>query len=147
MVNNGTNVEQKNKKKKTFINMKSKELPTYHPHWHNHNKTMKNILILKWRALKVQTQFRVWRKTVLTGHKNIMCCPLYSLYECPIQREGLPVLCIQWWWAGWACAAGSAPNWLVPPGTKRWEVRSPWQLLEGWILANSTRSLFSLLWR
>ena len=26
----------------------------------------------------------------------------------------------------------------------RWEVRSPWQLLEGWILANSTLSLLSL---
>lgn len=27
----------------------------------------------------------------------------------------------------------------------RWEVRSPWQLLEGWILANSTLSLLSLI--
>lgn len=42
--------------------------------------------------------------------------PLYSLYECPIQREGLPVLCIQWWCV-WA--AGSAPNWLAAPETKR----------------------------
>lgn len=81
---------------------------------------------------------------------TVLCAPIpflfYSPYECPIQREGLPVLCIQWWWAEWACAAGSAPNWLVPPGTKRWEVSSLWQLLEGWILANSTRSLFSLPW-
>lgn len=32
---------------------------------------------------------------------TVVCAPILpvfnSPYECPIQREGLPVLCIQWW--------------------------------------------------
>lgn len=49
----------------------------------------------------------------------------------------------QWGWAGWGWGAGSPLSW--PPCITRWGGRSPGQLLEGWIRANSTRSLLSLL--
>lgn len=51
-------------------------------------------------------------------------------------------------WAGWGWGAGSPPSWLLcreePPAIMRWGARSPGQPLDGWIRANSTRSLLSL---
>lgn len=51
-------------------------------------------------------------------------------------------------WAGWGWGAGSPASWLLcredPPAIMRWGARSPGQPPDGWIRANSTRSLLSL---